>query len=310
MIARGTLAVRFAAVLLASSLTAFATEQADLDRGKNAYLARQYDEADARFRAMLDPKTGTLHEAVYIEQAYMLWGAVMVAKKKPSDANKIFEQLILRDPTFEPDPLSFPIEVLDAFTDTKNKIRERLTQQAQETAIREAERRAREESLKRREKERVLELEKLAREEKIVEQHHRWKAWIPFGVGQFQNGKTALGMVFLTSEVLALAVGAVSVPVYLGELSEMRASYNPVNNAYYVRDAEAYRASANRWRNINLVALGSFAIISIFGIAEANYNFVPDKEVRRTRPIPPPVAIQPLFHVSGSGGELGVQGMF
>ena len=76
------------------------------------------------------------------------------------------------------------------------------------------------------------------------------------------------------------------------------------------RAAEAYRASANRWRNINLVALGSFAIISIFGIAEANYNFVPDKEVRRTRPIPPPVAIQPLFHVSGSGGELGGQGMF
>src|SRR5437899_12206475 len=76
---------------------AHANEQSDLDKARAAYLARQYDDADARFRVMLDPKNGTLHEPALITQARMYWGAVKLAQGKQDEAVALFEKLLLAD---------------------------------------------------------------------------------------------------------------------------------------------------------------------------------------------------------------------
>ncbi len=287
---------------------AHADEQTELDRGRNAYVARQFDEADSRFRAMLDPKSGTLHDAVYINQAYMYWGAVMVAKKRQDEAQRIFEQLILRDSTFEPDPLAFPTAVLDVFTDTRGRLRERLTQQAQDAAKREAEKKTREDYLRRRERERVQELERMASEDKTLEHHSRWIASIPFGVGQFQNGKPVFGGILLGLEASFLIAGTAMVPFYFSELKASQEAYSSNSNSRAVADAEEHRSNAVKYQQINLVLLGLFAGTALVGIAEANYNYVPEATVVRRRPLPPPVSFSP--RVSGDGLSIGWTGSF
>ena len=121
------------------------------------------------------------------------------------------EQLLLAEPSFEPDPLTFPSDVLDLFFDVRTKIRDRLNAAAEASARREAERRAREETERRRAAERVRLLERLAAEEKTTVRSSRWVASVPFGVGQMQNGDHALGWSLFGVE--ALLVGLVTVPL-------------------------------------------------------------------------------------------------
>ncbi len=307
---KGALAISFALTTLVglAPTPAFADEQRDLDRGRNAYLARQYEEADARFRAMLDAKTGTLHENVYVNQAYMYWGAVMVAKKRLDEAQRIFEQLILRDSTFEPDPLAFSTEVLDVFTDTRGKLRERLTLQAQEDAKRKDEERKRREDLAKRERERIKKLEDLASQDKTLEPHSRSLAFIPFGVGQFQNGKPALGIVFAALEGSFLAAGTVMYPLFLSEVNASRAAYDTNTNNRGLTEAERHHDRAVDYQRANAIFLGLFALTAGIGIFEANLNYVPETTIVRRRPVPPPVSIRPP--VGNEGWSVGWSGSF
>src|SRR5580698_5471153 len=55
-------------------------EQTEFEKGRNAYRAQKYDEADTRFLRMLDPKAGILHDKVLIKQARMYWAATLIAE--------------------------------------------------------------------------------------------------------------------------------------------------------------------------------------------------------------------------------------
>jgi hypothetical protein len=264
------------AIGLSWAPAAFADGESDLDKGRNAYLSRQYDEADARFRAMLDPKTGSVKDSVLVSQALMLWGAVKVAQKKNDEASRLFEQLLTKDAQFEPDPLSFPTEVLDVFSDTRHRIHERLSAAARETARLEAERKAREEAEKKREAERVTRLEQLAGEETVRLPRNRFVAFIPFGAGQFQNGDTGLGWGFLVAEAAFVAVGTAVVPFEIAERKAMNESYEPAFRPDATAQAEVHRQNALRLQIVNLSAYGAFAALAVAGVVQANLAFVPE----------------------------------
>jgi tetratricopeptide (TPR) repeat protein len=289
-----------------------ADEQTDLEKGRNAYLARQYDEADARFRAMLDPAAGTaVRDRSVLAQARMLWGAVLFAKGKREHAEALFERLLLDDPSFDPDPLSFPTDVINVFIDTRAKIRELLRAAAQETVKREAERRAREEANKLRETARIAKLERLAREESVVEMHSRLIALVPFGAGQFQNGQRALGLIFLSTELACVAVGSVAVPIYFDQLQRASESYSNRDTEL----AKQYLNRASTIRNVNLSAYGAFALAAIAGVVHAQMTFVPQRTETRPRAVPSQAQIVPfaspaLENSSLSGAVLGVSGRF
>jgi tetratricopeptide (TPR) repeat protein len=289
------------AACLAFSAPAHADEQSELDKGRNAYRTRQYDEADARFRAMLDPKIGTLHDPALVAQAYMIWGAVMMAKGRPKEAGELFEQLLLKDPHFEPDPLSFPTAVLDAFSDTRSRIRQRLNALAQEQAKRDAERREREERDKQRQIERMRMLERLATEEKIIEHRSRLVAFVPFGAGQFQNGEKALGWVFLGAEALCLAAGTIAVPFAHAELAAHEDANDNAANPSPTTEAQQHLDAARAWRFVNLAAYGGFVLTAVAGIVQANVKFERDVVVVRKRPLPPTVSLSPQPTPSGLG---------
>lgn len=283
---------------------AAADEQSELEKGRNAYYAQQYAEADTRFRELLDPATGTLHEPALIAQARMLWGAVKYAQGKKAEANAIFEKLLLEDPQFEPDPLAFPTDVINAFIDARARIRDKLNAAAQAAARREAERRAREEEEKRRQAERIALLERLATEEKITERHSRWVAMIPFGVGQFQNKKPALGWAFLIAESALLAGAVATVPIYDAQVRD--AERANLDRRYSDVNERLAQASVTRaWNN---VLVTGFVVTAVLGIAQAQATFVPETVEVKKRQIPDVAARR--VRVGVGPGSLLLEGRF
>lgn len=280
----------FAAALSLSGI-AHADDQAELDKGRNAYLGRQYDEADRRFRDMLDPKTGTIHDPLLVNQAYMYWGAVMVALGRKKDASSLFETLLLQhDSHFEPDPLSFPTAVLDVFTDTREAVRGKI-QAAQDEARRQAEEKKKhDEEARQREIARQAAIEKLATTQTTIEHHSRWIALMPFGAGQFQNGRAGLGWGFLIGEsALAVAAG-VTGAVSLSKSSQAQDIYrnNPSpDNPSITAPATDARNEAVDWRYANLICAGAFVASAVIGIVQANIQFQSDVVTVKTRPLPP-----------------------
>jgi tetratricopeptide (TPR) repeat protein len=300
-------AVTAAVACLVAAAPARANDQSEVDKVRAAYLAQRYDEAETRLREMLDPKNPTVKDPALVTQARMYLAAVLIAKKDPDAAGPVLERIMLDDPTYEPDPLSFPTEVIDDFIDTRSKLRDRLNAEAQERARRAAEKKAREEEQKRREAARLAMLERLAGEEKLTSQHSRWLALVPFGVGQFQNGDRALGWIFLGTEAACVAGTAITVPIFLQDLEDRSNAYR----AGDLTETNEYIARANTVRDVNLVFAGAFAAIAITGVVEAQANFVPESVELRKRPLPSAWVLPTVAPTGdGRGGSFGVIGRF
>jgi hypothetical protein len=235
-----------------------------------------------------------------------------VAAKRREEAALVFEQLLLEAPQFEPDPLSFPTDVLNAFIDTRATLRERLSAAAQAAAKAEAERRAREEAERVRHAEYVRRLEDLAREDKTTVRNSRLVAAIPFGVGQFQNGQRALGWTFLGAEAALVAASIVTVPIYTTALSrrnEEHALGDPD------RKEKAYADRAQAAYVTNLAVLGALVVVAGAGIAQAQLGFVESTTEQRVRPLPawrmvPNVAVAPEAERAVGRATVGVCGVF
>src|SRR5256885_9105422 len=160
------------AVAILATRAAHADGRAELEKARAAYLARNYTEAEERLRALVDRKTG-LREPGLLSQARMNLGAVLLAQGKKEAATEIFERLILEDSTYEPDPLSFPGEVINLYIDIRSQLRERIRAAAENAARLEAERRAREAAEKKAREEWQKRVEEMASEEVITSRHSR-----------------------------------------------------------------------------------------------------------------------------------------
>jgi hypothetical protein len=304
---RHSLAAVAAAAWVLAAAPARADDQAEVDKVRAAYLAHRYDEAEARLREILDIKHPTVKDPALVTQARMYLAAVDIAKKDPNAAVLVIQKILLDDPDYEPDPLSFPSDVIDQFIDTRSAFREELNQKALEKAREAAEKKARDEEEKRREALRLAMLERLAGEEKLTSQHSRWLALVPFGVGQFQNGDRALGWVFLATESACIAGTAITVPIFLQYLEDR-------SNAYRSGDltrTDEYITRANAVRDVNLAFAGAFALVAITGVIEAQASFVPESVELRKRPLPS-AWVLPSVTPSGDahGGVLGLIGRF
>ena len=177
-------------------------------------------------------------------------------------------------------------------------MRARLASIKSERAPQGAGERAKAEAERQREAARVAMLEKLAGEEVVRHENSRWIALVPFGVGQFQNGRDGLGGLFLVSEAV-LAIGS-------GVAASLSLSYaGQANDALGRRDAAAdqYQKFAKQaaWVG-NGLAVG-FILVAVAGIAQAEFEFVPERVEVRKRPLPPlslaPVA--PIVSPAGIG---------
>jgi len=297
-------------------------EQTAFKKGRYAYAAKSFDDADAMFRAMLDPRTGLLHDKVLVNEARMYWGATLIARGRKEEAMAQFDALLSSDPKYEPDPTVFPLEVGKAFIDAQAAYKKRLIEAEEEAKLREKLRREQEEAAKKAQIERMRRLETLATEEHVVDHHSRWIALVPFGIGQFQNGKGGLGWFFLSSESLFLAGAIVTVPIYLTQLHNASAAYSTPQDRPI---AQAYQDRANAARYTNLALNGVFAVLVAAGIIEAELDYVPDVTTVKPRNLPDLPGVSPAAQPSaritfgavpilgdgrGGGLVLGVGGEF
>jgi hypothetical protein len=271
-------------VLVVATRPAYADALGDLEKGYSAYAAHKYSEAEARLRALafLDAKAADLKEPDITADARMYLGSVLVAEGKKEDASGVFEKLLKDKPDYEPDRLRVPLEAIDAFIDVKTRLRAELERIQAEKVQREQADRAKAEAMKQKAAQRLAMLEKLAGEETVVQQNSRWLAILPFGVGQFQNGQTDLGWVFLSSQSLLALGSAVAAVISAYEAGQSNDAVSRKDRAA----AESYRVNAsNAAIGANLMA-GGFVLAAVIGAIQAELTFVPERISVRKRALP------------------------
>jgi tetratricopeptide (TPR) repeat protein len=295
-----SLAVAIAIVTVAARAGAQTVdEQAEFKKGRYAYEAKSYDDADALFRRMLDPQTGTLHDKGLVNEARMYWGATLIARGHKDEAIAQFDLLLTVDPGYEPDPTKFPLEVGNAFIDTQALYRKKAAALAEEMARRDKLRKEQEEAAKQAQVQRLKDLEILVGQEYVTAYHSRWVALLPGGTGQFQNGKSGLGYFFLSTESLLLAAGIVTVPIYLVQLNDAHDASGSVQTQPI---AQAYTDRANEARIANLIFYGALAFTTIAGVIEAEISYVPDVTGVKPRKLPDLPGVSPDAKPPGTSG--------
>lgn len=293
---RLVVAAAFGVVVLGGR-AASAQSRVDVEKARAAYLARNYAEAEQRLRELVDPKTG-LKELSVLSQARMYLGAVLLAQGKRDLAVTVFEKMILEDPSFDPDPLSFPSDVINTFYDVRGQLQEKIRQSAQNAARLEAERRARAEEERRRQEAWLATVKQMATEEKITVRNHRLIAFLPFGVGQFQNGDAVLGWTFLVSEAACVIGTGITVPMYVYARGRAEDEWRAGD---LERKAQLYQDRADNIRTVNLSFAGAFAALAITGIVQANLSYVPETFETKKRPLPPVSRLTPIVSPLAKG---------
>ncbi len=309
---RRFLAASAFALVVLGGRAASAQGRVDVEKARAAYLARNYAEAEERLRALVDPKTG-LKDVSLLSQARMYLAAVLLAQNKRELGAEVFEKLILEDAAFEPDPLSFPGDVINTFFDVRVQLQERIRQAAQNSARLEAEKRARAEQERRRQEAWLAKVKQLATEEKITVHNSRVVALLPFGAGQFQNREPVLGWMFLVSESALVLGTMITVPLFIYADGRKNGQ-----GADLERKAQIYKDHADTIQTVNLSLVGAFAAVAITGIVQANLAYVPEISETKKRELPPESRLTPLVapvaRSEGSfmpqGGIVGVGGTF
>lgn len=287
---------------------------AALDRARSAYQNGRYDQCVASYGELLaqGEELEAQLAADALEQARTYYAACLLAQDQPEAADAQFRAALERNPLMAaPDPVLFPGQVRDLFFKVKADFLEdirRVQEEQLAQAKRESEARL---ARARQERERVRQLELAASTESVVSVNRRWVASVPFGVGQFQNGDTLLGGVFLGSELLMLGACITAVAVELNTHAQAaggRAVYpsaEPFNDRLYVAHV------------VELAAGAGFVGLALIGIAQAHMAFVPEVP-RGRRPHSLPSSLRPAqqapvdvdARVSQDGAWLSVSGRF
>jgi hypothetical protein len=287
-----------ACVVAGSSLALAAPTAAETEafaKGRQKYDEGKHAEAAQYFAIAIDGAAPTIKDSGLVNRGRMIWGASAMYIGKIADARDQFERILKSDPKFEPDPILFPEGVLAEF----RRIREKLEKEAAEKAKgdEKTKRIAALEAEVGRLTKRVVQLETWGRQESVVTRRSRVVASLPFGVGQFQNGETALGVFFAATEVITLTAATISF-AYLASLPR-----DPV-------DANEARNAASAARVVNWISLGGFVALAVGGIVQAHVAFVPETKESRPRPLPKGLALQPSAAPVDHGAVFGLSGIF
>jgi tetratricopeptide (TPR) repeat protein len=273
-----------------------ADERTDIEKAYSAYVGHNYEEAEARLRALLDAKAGALKDPDNVADARMYLGAVLVAEGKKDQAAALFEALLVDKPEYEADPLRVSTQAIDAFLDVRARMRSVLSNLKAERVRKEQEVRAKEEAERQKAAARLAVLEKLAGEEVVRTKHSRWIALLPFGVGQFQNGQTALGVGLLAGEALLAAGSGIAAGI---TIYDANAAHDALQS--HIPTADTYNGYAQTAAYVSNGLTVGFVVVALAGNIQAQIAFVPESvaEVRK-RPVPS-ASVAPILGAGGVG---------
>lgn len=240
---------------------------------RGLYDGREYARAVACFEAQVRDVPAETDTVLVIESRKYLAAAYVFVSRRDA-AEDQFELLLGADPTYELDVASFPIEVVELFSNIRDRLR---TERERDAALAEAA------AVHARDQERIAALISLSEEDLEIEvERSRWVAALPFGVGQFDRGDDGLGAFFLVSESLFFVAAAVSLGIHTYALDLARG----LGSGDDARYAELQRTLLGT-EITNWISVGACAILMGAGILEAQLNFQPTRRVRHRRPVPP-----------------------
>jgi hypothetical protein len=287
------------------------SDDAELARVVSLVEAAKYDQCVEELDRLLDPNgKRPLKDPAIVETARLYQATCYIGLGEPELADEPLRQAIRKNPQMRtPDSLLFPPRVIDRFITLKDSMVAELR-----AAEREAIEKARREAAERQRVENarwayMLQLERLAREEVVVTKNRRWIAAVPFGIGQFQNGNTALGWVFFGTEA-ALGITALTA---LSVHTHLQAKVDEAREHGASADPDVNQRLSDWHLALELSTYGMLGVAAL-GIAEAQLSFVPEVRSVRERPMPkrPSAKVEVMPRVSGGPGkvELGVMGRF
>jgi tetratricopeptide (TPR) repeat protein len=262
------------------------TPREAFDRGRTAFGRAEYRRAIEILHPLLYPEV-LLDSEGEVVQAHRMLGVAHLFQGQPDEAKREFHKLLELRPDYRFDPLLDPQQVVDAFNAVVKE---------EETEISAIELRR-----KRRDAEVAARLQREARLHPSItapvyyERHSYLLNFVPFGVGQFQNGQRRKGWLFFGVET---ALGAISV----GALTANFALYgaNPYRKCMAVAPGPCPPAdidhsqedSSRTLLRLQLVSGGLFFAAAIWGVIDAVRHY--QRDVLMTEPVtpaPPPLQV-------------------
>lgn len=305
--------------------TARADDEQQFELVKGLFYAGEYEDVVKRLAILLDPsnpacsavagaatapQTCHLADGVLIERSYEMKIVALVALKREVEADKAIEKLLEANPSYSVFPGSLPPAVVARITEVKSRMQSQLEAKAQKDA--DAQRKAALAAQRAAEEERrwLAEVTKLAGSETVVERRSRVLAFVPFGVGQFQNGDVGWGIFFAASQTLAGGASIGFAVAHSYYVNFDRNTVNPQTGEKVIPDE--LHALAEGAALGNQIAFGTWAALVVAGIVQANVAFEPEVVKTRDRPVPkrPTPPVLPQVAVTPGGMFVGVTGVF
>lgn len=312
----GGLAALIGSIALSPSV-ARAGDDEEVQAATTRVEAAKYPEAIARFQTLLDPEAEPcpqgpdltpsgcrLTNPELIVAARGQYALALFAEGRTKEVYAQVEAILRAQPGYQPNASLFPQRLVDIFVEVRGRLAEEIADAARKKA--EQAQRAKEAEAARvqAEADYVAALEKQASQESVLLERSRLYAFVPFGVGQIQNGDVGLGIGFGAFEAIAGVTSIVTAVVH-DDLGAQAISPNV--------DRVAGQAQIDGWLLANRISFGVFVGAALIGIAEANVSYEDAVPEVRQRPLPrrPTTAtVTPIVAPTTGGAVLGASGRF
>ncbi|MCX7807446.1 MAG: hypothetical protein N2515_02450 [Deltaproteobacteria bacterium] len=270
---------------LGFSQTAFAGDIEDFQAARAFYEAHEWARAASAFEMLVGSDPPRLSSQPLILEARKYLAASYVFLGREALAAAQFERLLTEEPTYELDPAAFPSDVVRLFEGVRARLLER--KRAEEL------RRTLEAEIERLRAEKAKLEAALSEERSVIVPRARWVAWLPFGIGQFENGNDGWGWFFFVGELLSTAFLGASLALhhaYLAELEDLE------RHGRDLERIEQVNGALRVLQVVNWSSAGIFGSLVIAGIVEANLSFSEHRVMRLPPYRPPPswMDVEPL----------------
>lgn len=240
--------------LLLTQATKETSVEEDLRRAKHEYAYGNYGNAVDMLRELLYPMR--LHNDEQVVEARKYLALSYYLLNRLDEVGEEFAKLLYLEPDYQLDPFTVAPPVIDMLETIRKKLEPELN------AIREL-----------RAKSLAPDGENAKTKEttgtKTLLQKSDLATFMPFGMGQFQNGDTGLGVAFAITQG-ALLLGNIGSYVYASQV---------VGNAYPEED----RALVQALTVTQYASLALFGVIWSLSVFHARMHFVPLVEVQNTK---------------------------
>jgi tetratricopeptide (TPR) repeat protein len=277
--------VALAAFLALHCRTARADEITEYQFALNAYDTGDYKAAIERFNKLLARDPQITNTALLVE-IHKYLGASYMFTGQADEARKQFRELLKLEPKYELDSVLFPMEVLDEFLKVKKEMENELKQieASKKKKLQELEQKRK--KLKENWNKVMQGVKHPTYVRQNVKKNRLLLAFIPFGVGQFQNGHPVKGWLFFSFETALLASTVITFTLTDYYFSRIEND----NDSQYLSRAEQlqHATTVTFWLFIGAIVAGIVDALVFFRWKKVTYETVKEED------IPPEYRLKPF----------------